>query len=130
MVYNTIDIIGEGGQAMKCTKCGRQTADGAVFCEKCLDVMKQYPIKAGTVIQLPQRKASSPKRAISRKKLLPPEEQVLQQKRTIRWLWLAWVCTFLLLCLSGVLLFRLSQTQETTATIGQNYSTRDASDRE
>ena len=114
---------------MKCTKCGRETADGAVFCPTCLDVMKQYPIKPGTVIQLPQRKAAPPKRATSRRRQLPPEEQVVQQRKTIRWLWITWICTLLLLCLSAVFLFRLSQSQESAATIGQNYSTRDTFDR-
>ena len=115
---------------MKCTKCGRETAAGAVFCEKCLSVMKQYPVKAGTVIQLPHRKSAPPKKSGLRRKLLPPEEQVVHQKKTIRWLWVAWLCTFLLLCLSVALLFRINQTQESTATIGQNYSTRDTADRE
>lgn len=112
---------------MKCTKCGRKTSENAVFCVKCLDVMGRYPVKPGTVIQLPQRKAAPPKKPFFRKKTLPPEELVVQQRKAIKWLWIALICTFLLLCLSVALLFHLNQQTEAVATIGQNYSTRDAS---
>ena len=112
---------------MKCTKCGRETNGNAVFCGKCLDTMKQYPVKPGTVIQLPQRKKAPLKKSPFRKKLLQPEELVLKQRKTIKWLWTALICTFLLLCLSVALLFHLNRHTEVAATIGQNYSTRDAS---
>ena len=112
---------------MNCTKCGREISENAVFCEKCLSVMERYPIKPGTVIQLPHRNAAAPKKPQSRRKLLPPEEQVIQQRKVIRWLWVALISTFLLLCMSVALLFHLNRGQESTATIGQNYSTRDPS---
>lgn len=116
---------------MNCTKCGRETAENAVFCKKCLGVMAQYPVKPGTVIQLPQRKKASPKKAAPRKKVLSPEEIVISQRRTIKWLWIVLICTFLMLALSVTLLFRLSQRQEVTnnTTIGQNYMTRDTADK-
>ena len=113
---------------MNCTKCGRETAEDAVFCKKCLAVMAQYPVKPGTVIQLPQRKALTKKPA-SRKKLLPPEELVISQRKTIKWLWVMLIATFLLLFLSVSLLFQNTQKQESTSTIGQNYRTRDTTDR-
>ncbi len=112
---------------MNCTKCGREVSENVVFCQKCLNTMKQYPIKPGTVIQLPHRKAAAPKKPASRRKLLSQEELVTQQKKTIHWLWVALISTFLLLCLSVTLLFHSKQEQASTATIGQNYSTRDAS---
>lgn len=127
IVYNIMVKLEKGRATMNCTKCGRETKENAVFCGKCLDVMKQYPIKPGTVIQLPQRKAASPKKAVSRRRLLSPEETVVRQRKTIKWLWVALACTLLLLCLSVALLFHLNQEQESAATIGQNYSTRDAS---
>ena len=110
---------------MKCTKCGRETAENAVFCAKCLSVMERYPVKPGTVIQLPHRKAAPPRKPLFRKRLLPPEELVTQQRKTIKWLWVALICTFLLLCLSVTLLLHLNPYTEASATIGQNYSTRD-----
>ncbi len=114
---------------MNCTKCGRETADNAVFCKKCLGIMAQYPVKPGTVIQLPQRKKPSAKKAAPRKKSLSPEELVISQRRTIKWLWVVLACTFLLLCLSVTLLFQINQEQESATTIGQNYMTRDTTDR-
>lgn len=109
---------------MKCTKCGRETGEDGVFCGKCLDVMRQYPVKPGTVIQLPQRKAALPKKPLFRKRTLPPEELVVQQKKTIRWLWVALICTILLLVLSVILLLHMDSDVEAVATIGQNYITR------
>ena len=115
---------------MNCTKCGRETAGDAVFCKKCLGVMAQYPVKPGTVIQLPQRKKPSPKKSVPRKKTLSPEETVVSQRKTIKWLWIILICTILMLALSVTLLFRLSQRPEVinNTTIGQNYMTRDTAD--
>ena len=109
---------------MHCTKCGRETKDNAVFCKSCLAVMELYPIKPGTSIQLPQR-AVAPKKAASRKKKLSPEEQVIRQRKTIRWLSAALVCTLLMLGLSIALLFDIMPEEEAAVTIGQNYVTRD-----
>ena len=111
---------------MKCMKCGREIGDESVFCKSCLGVMDQYPIKPGTVIQLPRRKITPRKKTRSRKRALPPEELVLQQKKTIRWLWVALISTVLLLCLSIVLLLHTDGNGEAVATIGQNYITRDS----
>ena len=110
---------------MKCTKCGRDTDENAVFCQRCLLDMANHPVKPGTVIQLPQRKPTAPKKSASRKKQLPPEELVIRQKRTIRWLWLALISTVLLLGLSVALLLHLNQEQPSAETIGQNYMTRE-----
>lgn len=114
---------------MNCTKCGRETANNAVFCKKCLDVMVQYPVKPGAVIQLPQRKKPSAKKTAPRRKNLSPEDLVISQRKTIKWLWIVLACTFLLLCLSVILLFQMNQEQESITTIGQNYMTRDTADR-
>ena len=111
--------------AVYCTKCGRETKDGTVFCKSCLDVMKLYPVKPGTSIQLPQRAPSAAKKASARKKKLSPEEQVIRQRKTIRWLSAALVCTLLMLGLSIALLFDIMPEEEAAVTIGQNYVTRD-----
>lgn len=112
---------------MNCTKCGRDIAEHSVFCDRCLQTMANYPVKPGTVIQLPQRKPAVPKKAGSRKRQLSPEEQVVRQKKTIRWLSICLASTILLLCLSVALLLHLGQEQTSEETIGQNYMTRDAS---
>ena len=110
---------------MHCTKCGRDIPERAVFCEKCLQTMAVHPVKPGTVIQLPQRKPAAPKKSGSRKRQLNPEEQVVRQRKIIRWLWVSLISTLLLLCLSVALLFHMNQEKPTTETIGQNYMTRD-----
>ena len=114
---------------MNCTKCGRDTEENTVFCQRCLETMSKYPVKPGAVIQLPQRKPASSKKSGSRKRQLTAEEQLLCQRRTIRWLWVALVSTLLLLSLSVALLFHMNQEQTSTETIGQNYMTRNASPR-
>ena len=110
---------------MYCTKCGRETKENTVFCKSCLDVMKLYPVKPGTSIQLPQRAPSAPKRATSRKRKLSAEEQVVRQRKSIHWLSIALVCTLLMLGLSIALLFDVMPEEEAGVTIGQNYVTRD-----
>ena len=37
---------------MKCVKCGRDTDQ--TFCESCRDDMARYPVKPGTIVQLPK----------------------------------------------------------------------------
>ena len=110
---------------MYCTKCGRETKENTVFCKTCLDVMKLYPVKPGTSIQLPQRAPTAGKKAVSRKKKLSLEEQVIRQRKTIRWLGVALVCTLLMLGLSIALLFDIMPEEQASVTIGQNYVTRD-----
>ena len=78
--------------------------------------MELYPIKPGTSIQLPQR-AVTPKKAASRKKKLSPEEQVIRQRKTIRWLTAVLICTFLMLGLSVALLFDIMPEEEAKVTI-------------
>ena len=114
---------------MQCTKCGRETKDNAVFCKSCLAVMELYPVKPGTSIQLPQRSVT-PKKVTPRKKKLSPEEQVIRQRKTIRWLTVALLCSVLMLGLSIALLFDVMPEEEAKVTIGQNYVTRDTANHE
>ena len=97
---------------MNCVKCGRETRDGQVFCEHCLQIMEQHPIKPGTVVNLPRRApASSSKKP--RKRTIPPEEQIAALKRRSRSLTFWLVTTLLLLGLSlGALAFLLLPGQE------------------
>ena len=71
-----------------------------------------------------------PKKATSRKKRLSPEEQVIRQRKTIRWLTVALVCSILMLGLSIALLFDIMPEEEAKVTIGQNYVTRDTANHE
>ena len=97
---------------MYCIKCGRDAQEGQVFCENCLQIMDQHPIKPGTVVNLPRRApASSPKKA--RKRTIPPEEQIAALKKRSRKLTLWLVIMVLLLGLSlGALAFLLLPEEE------------------
>ena len=107
---------------MHCTKCGRETT-GTVFCNKCMAIMEQHPVKPGTSIQLPQR-VTSPKKAAPRRRYLPPEEVVVRQRKTIRWLVTAMVCILLMCGLSIAFLLQMQPEETPKVTIGQNYVTR------
>ena len=72
---------------MNCMKCGRDIEEGQVFCEKCLEAMKQYPVRPGIVIQLPHRKEGAPvkKPYVRRRGEILLEEQIRRlKKRLIR----------------------------------------------
>ncbi len=111
---------------MNCAKCGRELQENAPFCGKCLAGMEAYPVKPGTVIQLPQRAAAPSKKSAPRRKSLPPEELVVRQRKTIRWLALAVFCLVLLLGLSVALLFRVTQDDALEVAVGQEFITRDS----
>lgn len=70
---------------MACIKCGKETIAGAEFCKECLVEMEKHPVKQGTPVILPKRH-ELPVMRYNRKKTLKPEQQVLQLKRTVRWL--------------------------------------------
>lgn len=71
---------------MNCMKCGREVAAGQVFCEACLTEMEKYPVRPGTVIQLPRRREESAvKKPYARRKTPPTlEEQVKHLRKVCR----------------------------------------------
>lgn len=69
---------------MYCLRCGRDTESEQVFCADCLENMDKYPIKPGTIVQLPRRASSTAQKKQVRRRSLSPEEQVVQLKVTVR----------------------------------------------
>lgn len=69
---------------MNCMKCGRETGDGAVFCEKCLNLMKEYPVKPGTPVVLPPKSEPLPV-LTQRRRPLKPEEKIARLRKLLRW---------------------------------------------
>ena len=55
---------------------------------------------------------------------------MIRQRKTIRWLTVALVCSILMLGLSIALLFDIMPEEEAKVTIGQNYVTRDTANHE
>ena len=61
---------------MNCMKCGVEIPENQVFCDHCLAVMDDYPIKPDAHIHLPKRETpvEAPKRSNKKKRTLSPEE--------------------------------------------------------
>ena len=85
--------------------------------------MAKYPVKPGSAINLPHRVVEPTEKKPPRRREPSVKEQLLSQKRLVRWL-LAAICMLLvaLLFVSGMLL-RVLQEQDPTQEIGKNYTT-------
>ena len=107
---------------MQCIKCGRETAEKAVFCEECLSGMEKHPVKPGTPVVIPKRPKKAPSAPVSKKER--PEELIGKLQKQL-WL-LLWLCLALVLALSvsiGVIVYHFTSTDHNAPAIGQNYST-------
>ena len=107
---------------MQCMKCGQDTENSNVFCQVCLADMKHYPVRPGTVVQLPKHQEAPPRRPLPKRKQPPSlEEQLKAVRKWARILAAALAVTLLLLAGTGYLLFR-SYMEEEKLLPGQNYS--------
>lgn len=109
---------------MNCLKCGTEICDPQVFCEDCLAVMAQFPVKPGTRIQLPNRPAPEvQKKAAPRRRVLSDEERIARMRKTIQWMSMALAVAILALALSVALLTSTLDRSDPDRDIGQNYNT-------
>lgn len=111
---------------MGCLKCGKETEEKQVFCSECSQIMEQYPVKPGTLVQLPQRASTPQDRKPSRRRSPTAEETNEQLRIVIRWLLGAVAVLALLICLlAGALLHTLGHIdrEDNTESIGRNYTT-------
>ena len=107
---------------MSCMKCARDTEAGQVFCAECRAEMEKYPVKPGTVVQLPTRREVPVfKKVVPRRRALTPGEQIARLRRAVR-IQAALLLACLLLILG--LLYPLVKPlfTETGFKPGQNYS--------
>ncbi len=116
---------------MQCLKCGKKTADQQVFCEECLAVMQQHPVKPGIPIHLPQREPRPVEKKSQHRTDPTPVEVADQLRATIRWLLAALaILSVVLLCTAGMLIHTLEQNAGrphiTKGDIGRNYTTTDS----
>lgn len=65
---------------MYCLRCGNETANEQVFCEKCLENMERHPIKPGTPVKLPNRELYPAPKKQTRRRSLTLEEQIIRLK--------------------------------------------------
>ena len=109
---------------MNCMKCGANTPEGQVFCDHCLSVMEQYPVKPGAHIHLPKQAETSEsvKKPSKKKRTASPEEQIAALKLKVRRLRrLAVVLVFVICVVASFLVLSLHQ-QYTSPVTGRNYT--------
>ena len=69
---------------MACIKCGKETDQNQAFCDSCLEVMEQYPVKPDVVVQLPPARLLGSDKKGARKKELSPKELLRKQRKLIK----------------------------------------------
>ena len=104
---------------MHCMKCGRETESEQVFCQDCQLEMEKYPVKPGTVVQLPKQQDPAPKKCGNRR-VIPLEDQVKILRKRVK------VLTALLVIAVGLIAALAVPTvlyfEEEHFLPGQNYS--------
>ena len=110
---------------MNCLRCGRETTDQQVFCDQCLKRMESDPVKPGTPVYIPVRKAApEPKKSRRHPKhARTPEEQLSALHRAVRRLWITVCVLVLLLGLSIASIQYLWTHKPPKFNIGQNFQT-------
>ena len=123
LLYNKLNCK-KGAWAVNCMKCGREISEGQVFCEDCLKIMEQYPVRPGTYVRIPPRKDYEELRPPRRKKELTPEEHLAQLQEKIRWLSVSVVALMATSILLGFLVLQdfLTPEEETSAPMVRNYT--------
>ena len=109
---------------MNCMKCGVEISEKQVFCDHCLEVMQQYPVKPDAHVHLPKHTSAAelPKKPTKKKRTLTSEEIISALKLRVLRLRLAVVILiFLVILISGFLALNLYQ-QHTEPVTGKNYT--------
>lgn len=107
---------------MVCLKCGRDVAGEQVFCDSCLRIMDERPVKPGTPVQLPSPKnQAAAKKQAHRKRAIPPEEQITHLRKALRRMYLCVAVLLVVLGMATALLIREIR-EENAPVIGQNYT--------
>ena len=111
---------------MHCMKCGREIEEGQAFCIDCLHGMAKYPVKPGTVIQLPKRRETpTSRKTFSWRKTLTPEEQIRKLKKQLRVAYIMFLVLLLLFC-AALYPAVLYLSEKDNFLPGQNYSLIDS----
>lgn len=103
-----------------CIKCGRETISEQVFCPDCQVEMQRYPVRPGTVVQIPVRNEPGSAKKVTRKKTISLEEQVDSLKKQVRTLWLSLILVSILA--AGLSVPTYQHWKEGQKKIGQNYT--------
>ena len=107
---------------MTCLKCGREIAAEQVFCDSCLAIMEESPVKPGTPVLLPSpKRQAAAKKQNHRKRTVSPEEQVVHLRKVLRRMYLCVAALLLVLGMATALLVN-ELLEEDAPAIGQNYT--------
>ena len=109
---------------MTCMKCGAQTGENQVFCDHCLSVMEEYPIRRNIHVHLPKRQEEeeASKRPAKKKRAPTPEEQISQLRMKVLRLRLAAAVLAFLLCVTAAFLGLKVYNDFATPETGRNYT--------
>lgn len=105
---------------MNCLKCKRETEGTNVFCQDCLQIMENYPVKPGTPVYLPRRPNRNVEKSQPRRR---PEDIILRMQKAVRWLTLVIGVLSLLLCMLAAMLLNTLNQEVQETNIGRNYTT-------
>lgn len=108
-------------------KCGREIPEGKVFCEECLNEMEKYPVKPGTIVQIPAQPPVHEVRKPRYPKKHTPEEKMHRMRIALRVL-LGVTAGLTIALLITINLLVKTMTQKDTLPVGQNYSTSQAAE--
>ena len=104
-------------------KCGIEIPENQVFCDQCLSVMDQYPIKPDARIHLPKRATESDVPKKSKKKRAPsPEEQIALLRLKVLRIRLVAVILAFLLCVASAFLALVIYEVYFAPVTGRNYT--------
>ena len=109
---------------MTCMKCGVEIPETQVFCDHCLSLMTECPVRPGVHVHLPKRAQNMdvPKKPAKKKRVPSLEEQLSALKlKVLRMRLVIVVLVFVVCLLSGFLAMKLYQ-DYTTPTTGRNYT--------
>ena len=109
---------------MNCMKCGSEIPEDQVFCQHCLSVMEEYPIRRNIHVHLPKRDEgdTAPKRPTKKTRLLSSEEQLSHLRlKVLRLRLLAAILAFLFCVSSAFLGLKLYEDYIGSQT-GRNYT--------
>ena len=109
---------------MNCMKCGAEIPETQVFCDHCLEVMEDYPIKPGTHIHLPKRanEEDAIKRPVKKKRTPTPEEQISALRMKVLRLRLTAVILAFLFCAASCFLGLKLYQEYAQPETGRNYT--------
>lgn len=94
---------------MNCIKCGVKVPENQVFCDACLADMEKYPVKSDVTVVLPHREEAPVTKKKSRKRTIPPEEQLRRVTLKLRLAHLTLAVVFICFLLMAALLLQYLQ---------------------